>query len=76
MEPLYFIMAIMGCGDAGDACQQARTMPVRYPSAIACRAAIADQLGRNTDLSFPVITAACQPSSMLMARAEPSRNGG
>lgn len=76
MEPIYFVMAIMGCGDAGDACQQARTMPVRYSSAITCQAAMADQLGRNADLAFPVITAACQPSSVRMAGADTARRGG
>ena len=76
MEPLYYVMAIMGCGDTGDTCQQARVMPVRYPSAVACRMAMADALPRNTDLAYPVISAACQPSSVTMARAETSRRGG
>ena len=76
MEPIYFVMAIMGCGDAGDSCQQVRTMPVRYPSAIACRAAMPDQLGRNTDIAFPIVSAACQRSTTLMARNEAPRSGG
>lgn len=76
MEPLYYMMAIMGCGDMGDTCQQARIMPVRYQSAVACRMAMAETLPRQTDLAYPVITAACQPSGVTMAHTETMRQGG
>jgi hypothetical protein len=76
MEPLFYVMAIMGCGDMGDTCQQARVMPVRYQSAVACRMAMADALPRQTDLAYPVITAACQPSGVTMARTGSARSGG
>ncbi len=70
MEPLYYVMAIMGCGDTGTACQEARVEPVRYESAGQCRAAMDDTLFKHTDLSFPVISAACQSNTERMARAE------
>ena len=67
MEPLYFVMAIMGCGDAGTQCQQARVEPVRYQSAAACQAAMANSLEQHTDLSFPIIQAACQRRGTVVA---------
>jgi hypothetical protein len=67
MEPLYFVMAIMGCGDAATNCQQARIEPVRYQSAAACQAAMPSALERSTDLSFPVVQAACERRGMTMA---------
>jgi hypothetical protein len=76
MEPLYYVMAIMGCADGGDACQQARIEPVRYQSAVACQAAMANVLQRHTDLAYPTITAACQRNGMVMADARGVRRGG
>ena len=67
MQPLYYAMAILGCGDDGAACQQVRTEPVRYQSAAACQAAMATALQRNTDLSFPVVQAACERRGLMMA---------
>lgn len=60
MEPLYYVIAIMGCSDAGAECQQARVEPVRYRSAVACQVAMAEALPRNADLMFPVVQASCQ----------------
>ncbi|MBB5698245.1 hypothetical protein [Sphingomonas yantingensis] len=68
MEPLYFVMAIMGCGDAGAACEQARVEPVRYRTALECQAAMPGVLARNSDLSFPEITGACQQQGLRMAK--------
>jgi hypothetical protein len=60
MDPVFFVMAILGCGDAGTACSQQRVEPVRFESVSACQAAIPDALRRNTDISYPVIAASCQ----------------
>lgn len=75
MEPLYFVMAIMGCGDAGAACEQVRVEPVRYRSVLECRAAMPDVLIRNSDLSFPELTGACQQQGMRMAKTETRPRG-
>ena len=40
MEPVYYILAIMGCADEGAACQQARVEPVHYRSVAQCQAAM------------------------------------
>ncbi|MBA17382.1 MAG: hypothetical protein CMN73_13655 [Sphingomonas sp.] len=60
MDPVFYIMAILGCADNGSACSQQRVEPIRYESAAACEAAVPDALMRNTDVSYPVIAAACQ----------------
>jgi len=75
MGPVYYVMAILGCGDAGDQCRQMRLEPVRYPSAAQCQAAMSEALLRNSDLLYPVITAACQAHGTVMVgkEAEPRR---
>lgn len=62
MEPLFFVMAIMGCGDAGSACSEARIVPVQYTSFAACQEAMPAMLERNTDLSYPELDATCRAS--------------
>ncbi|TKD51323.1 hypothetical protein [Sphingomonas baiyangensis] len=76
MEPLFYVIAIMGCGDSAVACQEARVEPVRYESAAQCQAAMLPALERNADLSFPVITAACQSRNQFMARADKASPAG
>lgn len=74
MEPLFYVMAILGCGDDGAACQQARVESVRYQSVNQCQAAMATALERHTDLVFPVIQATCQRRGANVAQAvTPSR---
>ena len=74
MEPLYFVMAILGCGDDGAACQQARVETVQYQSVGQCQAAMATALERSTDLTFPVLQATCQRRGANIAQGKtPSR---
>ena len=40
MEPLFFVMAIMGCGDGTTQCAEARIEPVRYATVRQCQAAM------------------------------------
>ena len=70
MEPVFYVMAILGCGDAQEQCREARIEPVRYRSVAQCQAAMATVLPRHADLSFPVIAAACQRRGEQMARSE------
>ena len=60
MEPVFFVLAIMGCGDASAACAEARVEPAHYSTVSQCQAALPAALARNTDLSFPVISGACK----------------
>jgi hypothetical protein len=75
MEPLYFVMAIMGCGDAGMGCEQVRVEPARYRSVLECQAAMPDALRRNSDLSFPELTGTCQRKGLRMAKNETRPRG-
>ena len=77
MEPLFFVMAIMGCGDAQTACSEARVVPVQYTSIAACQEAMPAKLEENSDLSFPEISATCRASGnrWVQRTAGTSRQG-
>lgn len=55
-----YVMAILGCGDAGGLCSQARIDPARYPTMAACQAAAPTILARHADLDFPEIATRCR----------------
>ncbi|HEX8257120.1 MAG TPA: hypothetical protein VF589_05775 [Allosphingosinicella sp.] len=63
MGPAFYIMAIMGCGEADTACQQVAVAPARYESVEACNAATEDALMNNSDVAFPVVVAQCKPAA-------------
>lgn len=75
MEPVFFVMAILGCGDGETACVPARIEPVHYATAAQCQAALPAALARNTDLSYPVISGACRQSGLRMASADTRQPG-
>lgn len=74
MDQVLYVLAIMGCGDDSMQCQQARLEPARYTSVQACQAAAPGALQRNTDLDFPVISAACQRLTPQMVDSRPARS--
>ncbi|MDP1028666.1 hypothetical protein Q5H91_15705 [Sphingomonas sp. KR1UV-12] len=69
MGPMFFVMAILGCGDGSEQCTDARVIPVRYSTMAACRAALPEQIARNTDVPYPVIGADCRRAGVQMADA-------
>jgi hypothetical protein len=69
MEPLFYVMAIMGCSDGGGQCAQQRIEPVHYSSIQQCQTAMPAALMRNTDLDYPEISAACQAHGTNMVKA-------
>ncbi|MGK6353662.1 hypothetical protein ACMGDH_00380 [Sphingomonas sp. DT-207] len=71
MDQVLYVLAIMGCSDDGAQCQQARLEPPRYTSIAACQQAMPSALQRNSDLLFPVISAACQRQGEQAAQVEP-----
>ena len=73
MEQVLYVLAIMGCGDDSLQCQQARLEPVRYTSIQACQAAMPAALQRNSDIDYPVISAACQRQTEQMVDARPAK---
>ncbi|WP_267414270.1 MULTISPECIES: hypothetical protein [unclassified Sphingomonas] len=70
MQPLFYVMAIMGCGDGNVQCTEARVVPVRYETMAQCRAALPEQLAQNTDVPYPMIGAACRSQGAQMAKAD------
>lgn len=73
MDPLFYVIAIMGCGDGSTACAQARVEPTQYRSIAACQAAVPQVLARNSDIDFPVVSAACQATGQRMAQRDSRR---
>jgi hypothetical protein len=67
MEPLAFIIAIMGCGEADAPCRQVRTLEARFETRAACIEATEAALTRNIDIDYPVVAAEC-----VTAGAKPS----
>ena len=63
MGPAFYVMAILGCGEADTACQQVGVTQAQYESADACTAATADAVGRHGDLLYPVVVAQCMPGT-------------
>lgn len=70
MEPLMFVMAILGCGESDAACREVRIVETRYQTEAACLAATEDQLLRFDNLSFPNVVAECRRAG---ASAQPLR---
>ncbi len=66
MQPIFYVIALMGCTDDGQACQQRRVEPIHYITPAACEAAVPDALGRNTDLDYPTIEATCRVNGPIM----------
>lgn len=66
MEPLVYVLALMGCPDGGGPCVEARLAPVKFTSIQACQAAMPAALRQNTDIDYPEITAACRSNSARM----------
>ena len=60
MEPLMFVMAILGCGEVDSACQELRVAPAHYRSEAECLAATGNELLRHDDLPYPTIVAQCR----------------
>jgi hypothetical protein len=73
MDPLFYVMAIMGCGDGSMACQQARVEQVQYRSIAQCQAAMPAALARNADIDYPVVSASCRANGARLAQAKTVR---
>ncbi|MEP7007136.1 MAG: hypothetical protein ABI810_14220 [Sphingomonas bacterium] len=76
MEPLYFVMAIMGCGDGTANCAEARVEPVHYATVQQCQAAMSAALIRNSDIDYPVVSAACRSIGQQLVQNSQDRRRG
>lgn len=63
MEPLLFVVAILGCGDGDSPCDELRIAPGRYQDRAACVRATAAILARHPAVDYPVIVAQCRPAA-------------
>lgn len=70
MGSIFYVIAIMGCGDGQMQCAQQRVEPARYATAAQCRAAMPAVLARNTDLDYPTLSAACRQVGQSMAQRD------
>ena len=71
MGPVFYVMAILGCGDAGTACDEARIAAPVYASQSACQADADNVLMANTDIDYPVLKVDCRKSRKPAAFTKP-----
>lgn len=71
MSAAYFIIAILGCGEAQAPCDTVRTLETRYESQAACTAATDAAATRNSDVDYPVVVAQCVAAGAPPAQVVP-----
>jgi len=76
MDPILFVVAIMGCGDGQAGCTEARVVRAQYETIAECQLALPDMLAANTDIPFPEISATCRRDGAQYARAGVPRPRG
>ena len=62
MEPVYYVIAILGCADGSTQCTPVATVPTQYASQQACTAETQQALLARNDFDFPTIIAECRAS--------------
>ncbi len=60
MEPVLFVMAILGCGEGDAPCREVALARTSYRSEAACLAATGAELSRRDDILYPTIVAQCR----------------
>lgn len=60
MEPVYYVIAILGCADGSTQCTPVATVPTHYASQEACTAGTQQALLANSDFDFPTLMAQCR----------------
>lgn len=73
MGSAFYVMAILGCSDAGTACEQVRIEQTRFVSADACSAATSAAVLGNSDVAFPVVVAECRQAGEMLAEQPTKR---
>ena len=63
MEPILFVMAILGCGESDAPCREVAVVVTRYRSEAACLAAAGTELSRRDDVLYPSVVAQCRPAN-------------
>lgn len=60
MEPLAYMMALLGCGEGDKPCNEVRLASRRFENQAQCLAAGEAEIMRATDVDFPVVVAQCR----------------
>ena len=60
MEPIYYVIAILGCPDDSAQCTPVATVPTHYASQEACSAGTRHALLQNNAFDFPTLVAECR----------------
>jgi hypothetical protein len=76
MDPILFVVAIMGCGDGQTGCTEARTVRAAYETVAECQLALPTVLAANTDIPYPEITATCRRDRPQYAKTDATRPRG
>lgn len=76
MESIFYVMAILGCGDTGTACHDARIAAPAYRTIAACRADAGNILTANTDLDYPTLKADCRKGRKPADYTKPENSRG
>ncbi len=73
MEPVYYVIAILGCSDGSVQCTPVATMPTHYSSHEACSAGTQQALLTNNEFDFPTLVAECRVTDpRTIAAKDPS----
>lgn len=60
MGPAYFIIAILGCGEADMSCDEIGRTASSYQDMGSCMAATEIAMQRHSDIPYPVVVAQCR----------------
>ena len=78
MEPVLFVMAILGCGEGAAPCREVALVEARYRSEAACLAATEAELA-GRDILYPTVVAQCRQAGarpQLLRGSEVMRPSG
>ena len=63
MGPAFYVMAILGCGEAETACEPVANVAAQYQTAEACNAAAPSAIEKHSDALYPVVVAQCRKAA-------------
>lgn len=73
MDPLIYVVAILGCSDSGQMCEPVAQEAVRYETRSACLAAAQAVLPTYSGADYPVVQARCETRGYSVAALKTAR---
>ena len=67
MGPAFYVLAILGCGEADAACEQVALAPAQYRSLEECNQATGAAVTQHQDALYPVVVAQCRRADAEVA---------